>query len=284
MTARDDPPAPPPAVPGFDPADPQAVACYDELPLWSAMAGLLLLEHVGLGARRVLDVGCGTGFPLLELAGRLGPRAFLCGVDTWGTALGRARAKARAWGLGHAALARADGAALPLRAGAFDLVVSNLGLHNFADPEATLRECRRVLVPGGELALTSNLAGHMRELYEAYEAVLAERDDRAALGRLREHVERRGSVEGIARRLQGCSFRVTAAHERLLPMRFAGAHALLSHHFIRLGFLPAWEEIVDEPARPATLAALRSRLDRVAAGRGELLLTVPMACVLAEAV
>ena len=281
---REAPPGPRPAAPGFDPGDPHAVACYDELPLWSAMAGLLLLEHVGLGARRVLDLGCGTGFPLLELAGRLGPRAFLCGVDTWGTALGRAAAKARAWGIAHAALARADGAALPLRAGAFDLVVSNLGLNNFADPEATLRECRRVLAPRGALALTTNLRGHMRELYEAYEAVLVERGDHAALDRLREHVEHRGSVAGLTDRLERCGFRVTATHERLLAMRFAGAEALLSHPFIRLGFVPAWEGIVDESARPGVFAALRARLDHTSEARGELRLTVPMACVLAASV
>ena len=35
---------------------------YDELPLWSAMAGLLLLKHVPLEPGiTVLDVGCGTG-------------------------------------------------------------------------------------------------------------------------------------------------------------------------------------------------------------------------------
>jgi ubiquinone/menaquinone biosynthesis C-methylase UbiE len=41
----------------------------------------------------VLDVGCGTGFPLLELAERLGPDARLHGVDPWVPAmeLGRAR-------------------------------------------------------------------------------------------------------------------------------------------------------------------------------------------------
>ena len=52
---------------------PDTVAAYDELPLWCAMAGLFLLEHLPLprGAT-VLDVGCGTGFPLLELAQRLG--------------------------------------------------------------------------------------------------------------------------------------------------------------------------------------------------------------------
>jgi arsenite methyltransferase len=45
------------------------VAAYDELPLWSATFGLLLFRHVPMQlGMKVLDVGCGTGFPLLELA------------------------------------------------------------------------------------------------------------------------------------------------------------------------------------------------------------------------
>ena len=44
-------------------ADPTLVAVYDELPLWSALFGALLLRHVPLqrGAT-TLDLGCGTGF------------------------------------------------------------------------------------------------------------------------------------------------------------------------------------------------------------------------------
>src|SRR6185503_17961936 len=50
-------------------SSPQILAAYDELPLWSAMFGLLLLEEAPLAnVGRALDVGCGTGFPLVELA------------------------------------------------------------------------------------------------------------------------------------------------------------------------------------------------------------------------
>jgi trans-aconitate methyltransferase len=51
------------------------------------MAGLLLLEHVPMSARRVLDLGCGPGFPTFELAERLGGSARVVGVDPWSAAL-----------------------------------------------------------------------------------------------------------------------------------------------------------------------------------------------------
>src|SRR5258708_31031905 len=63
-------------------------AAYDELRLWSAPFGQLLLEHVPLRrGMRVLDLACGTGFPLLELAPRLGPTGVAVGVDPWRAAL-----------------------------------------------------------------------------------------------------------------------------------------------------------------------------------------------------
>jgi ubiquinone/menaquinone biosynthesis C-methylase UbiE len=57
--------------------------------------------------------------------------------------------------------------------GTFDLLVSNLGINNFDDPPAVLCECRRVARPGAKLALTTNLQGHMQQLYGLYAQVLA---------------------------------------------------------------------------------------------------------------
>lgn len=68
---------------------------YDELPLWSAPFGLLLLEHVPLrAASRILDVGAGTGFLSVELAQRCGASSQVVAVDPWGAALRRLQEKA----------------------------------------------------------------------------------------------------------------------------------------------------------------------------------------------
>ena len=54
---------------------------YDELPFWSAPFGLVLLDTVRLRKTiRVLDIGCGGGFPMLELAGRLDTGSHVFGL------------------------------------------------------------------------------------------------------------------------------------------------------------------------------------------------------------
>jgi hypothetical protein len=65
-------------------------------------------------------------------------------------------------------------------------------------------------------------------------------------------------------------------------MRFASGTALLNHHFIKLGFLDAWKNVV--PGREVDIfRLLQHRLDEVAAQNSELQLTIPMAYIEAVA-
>ena len=64
---------------------PAFVETFDEVPLWSASFGLLLLKHLELKPNlTVIDIGSGAGFPLMELAGRLGKSCTLYGLDPLG--------------------------------------------------------------------------------------------------------------------------------------------------------------------------------------------------------
>jgi len=254
---------------------PAFVSAYDELPLWSAPFGLALLQHVPLGAGlRVLDVGCGTGFPLIELAERLGSFSEVWGIDPWQAALERAKAKASQRGVTNLRLVRADAAWQPFPDGFFDLLVSNLGLNNFAEPDRVLAECRRTLKPGGCLALTTNFRGHMSELYLLFADVLAELHPES-LEKLEAHVAHRSDPAAIRRWLEEGGFRITATHTDSFVMRFVDGSALLRHSFIRLAFLPAWRDLVPIEAREVVLRWLEERLNAHARDRGELALTIP---------
>lgn len=126
----------------YDWGRPELVAVYDELPLWSATFGALLLKHVRPARNvKLLDVGCGTGFPLLELAQRLGPSCRAYGIDPWGAAVARARHKVHVLGIRNVQVIEGDAAAMPFDDRQFDLIVSNLAVNNCDDPEAALAEC-----------------------------------------------------------------------------------------------------------------------------------------------
>ncbi|HYG62478.1 MAG TPA: methyltransferase domain-containing protein [Thermoanaerobaculia bacterium] len=262
---------------------PDAVAAYDELPLWSAMFGLLLLRHVPL--RRgisVLDVGCGTGFPLLELAQRLGPTCRVHGLDPWEPALERARFKARVWNVRNVEIHQGTAEAMPFPDATFELLVSNLGVNNFDRPEAALAECRRVAKPDARLVLTTNLRGHMEELYQVYAETLRQLGREADLPTLERHVDHRASVESVTTLLETHGFRVVHVHRETETMRFLDGSALLRHYFIQLGFLGGWKGVVAPSDQAEVFKALEENLNRRAEARGGLGLTIPMVCVEAE--
>jgi ubiquinone/menaquinone biosynthesis C-methylase UbiE len=259
----------------FDPDfnSPQVIVAYDEVALWSAMFGLLLLEEVPLAnVTNALDVGCGTGFPLIELAERLGDRAHVHGIDPWSGGLKRAAEKIAARGTRNVTLHEGSATAMPFADSTFDLIVSNLGVNNFDDRAAAIRECGRVAKPGATLALTTNLQGHMREFYDVFAGVL--RDDAEASKRLREHIEHRATVANVRELLETGGFKIARVVERESVMRFANGTALLNHYFIKLGFLDAWKKVVTGNERDI-FARLRDALDDL----GELRLTIPMAFV-----
>jgi arsenite methyltransferase len=260
-------------------SSPRVVAAYDEVPLWSAMFGLFLLDEVPIaGVKLALDVGCGTGFPLIELAERLGPGAHVHGIDPWTGGLARAREKIANRATPNVTLHDGSATALPFADGTFDLVVSNLGVNNFENPAAAMRECRRVAKPGARLALTTNLQGHMHELYAIFDEVLQQAGDDDARARLREHISHRATIASLRTLLEEGGYSVRRVLERTGRMRFAGGTALFNHHFIKLGFLDAWKKIV--PGREAeTFERLRRRLDAVALRRDALTLTIPMVYV-----
>lgn len=100
----------------------------------------------------VLDVGCGFGLETLPLARLAGPARPACGIDKSRHFIEEARRRAAAAGLAvEYAVGSAD--ALPYADDTFDHVRSERLLIYFDDVKSALAEMRRVLRPGGLLAL-----------------------------------------------------------------------------------------------------------------------------------
>ena len=262
---------------------PEFVDTFDELPLWSAAFGLLLLKHLPLQAGlRVLDIGSGTGFPLLELAGRLGASSWLYGLDPWANANERARKKIRNYGLRNVEVVQASAGDMPFPAQHFDLIVSNLGVNNFDNPQRVFQECHRVLKPQGKLALTTNLNGHWQLFYDIFEQTLRQLGNEHLLPGLQAQQAHRGTIASISRLFVEAGFAPPLHHSEQLEMRFWDGSAFLNHHFVKLGWLASWRDLLPEAERPAVFAALEQHLNTHAQAAGGLILQVPMAYLEAE--
>jgi ubiquinone/menaquinone biosynthesis C-methylase UbiE len=109
-----------------------------------------LASGVGDDAR-VLDVGCGGGQLVLDLAARR-PGVRVTGLDLSAEQIARAEARADERGLGgRARFVRGSALELPFDDASFDVVVSVASIKHWPDQLQGLAECVRVLGPGGRL-------------------------------------------------------------------------------------------------------------------------------------
>ena len=100
--------------------------------------------------RRILDVGCGTGYLLGRLAAGAAQAEVLAGIDAAPAMIEVARDAAADDRLRFVA---GTAERLPWPAATFDLVVSTTSFDHWADQRAGLAQCARVLAPGGCLVL-----------------------------------------------------------------------------------------------------------------------------------
>jgi len=101
---------------------------------------------------RLLDAGCGPGTITVGLARAVAP-GDVVGVDVSEAVLALAREHAREAGTGHVRFEAHSVYALPWEAGAFDVAYAHQLLQHLSRPVDALRELRRVLVPGGLVAV-----------------------------------------------------------------------------------------------------------------------------------
>lgn len=124
------------------------------LEAWLGDATSQMLDAAGISSgAQVLDVAAGAGGQTLAAARRAGPGGRVVATDISPTILTYAAKAAAEAGLTNVQALEADGEALDdLAAGAFDAVISRLGLIYFPDQHRALTGMRRVLRDGGRIA------------------------------------------------------------------------------------------------------------------------------------
>ncbi|MGH2731968.1 MAG: methyltransferase domain-containing protein [Actinomycetota bacterium] len=116
-----------------------------------ARAAALEALRVGEG-QAILEVGCGLGAAVVEVAPMVGPKGRAVGVDISETMIEKARTRLDAQGL-PVEFHRADARALPFEDRSFDGCRADFLLVSLAEPERALGELVRVLKPAGRLVV-----------------------------------------------------------------------------------------------------------------------------------
>jgi SAM-dependent methyltransferase len=175
------------------------------------IARLLLGLRPGDG---VLDVACGPGNFSRRFAAVVGDAGLVVGVDASRPMLERAMGEARAAGTTNLAFVHADAAVLPFRDEAFDAVACFAALNLFAEPFVALDHMRRVLTPGGRIAIFTSCRGRWPAT-RALESMLAAGSGVRMFGRheITEALRERG-FGGVRQRISGFTQFVGARLER----------------------------------------------------------------------
>ena len=135
---------------GYDPRHFSELAKLESDNFWFRARNRLVVWALGRyfpGARRLLEVGCGTGFVLSGIAGAF-PALEITGSEVAAEGLGFAARRVPV-----ARLIQMDARRIPFR-GEFDVVGAFDVIEHIEDDRAVLRALNNALVPGGGLLLT----------------------------------------------------------------------------------------------------------------------------------
>jgi len=104
---------------------------------------------------RALDVACGRGAILFPLAAAVGPQGQVVGIDLSPIMVEKTAQEIQRGGLSHVRVRTMDAERLDFPEASFDAVLCGFSIFFFPRPEAALAEFRRVLKPGGRLAVST---------------------------------------------------------------------------------------------------------------------------------
>jgi len=231
----------------------------------------------------VLDIGCGSGFPVLELAGRLGKGSEVYGLDPSDDAIEMLGSKIKLRNAGNAFAIKGAGESMPFGDEYFDLVTSNNGLNNVDDQAQVLKECFRVCKHGAQMVLTMNLPHTMIEFYDALRTVLSGMELTGSIDSMEAHIfEKRKPVDYLQKLIRENGFHIRSVQLDGFKYRFVTAQAFYDHYLVRNFFLPPWKNILPNGLHEQILSETAVILDHAVSENGNLEISVPFVCIDAE--
>ena len=220
---------------------------YDEeiLPIWSQRFGRMLLRGLEVPPKAmVLDVGCGTGYPSLELLRRMDDQSRIIAIDPVGALLDVARKKSGELA-GKRIFFRSEApvSKLAFADEVYDLVISNLGLILLDSPRRAIAEFQRVSKVGGRVMITLPLQGTYGEFYDIYREVLTKGDQHEVLDRLETHIAAMPEPDTIVGWFEEAGLEQVEVEVEEFSLLFKSSREFFFAPVVEFGPLSAWKEI-----------------------------------------
>ncbi|MCU4162935.1 class I SAM-dependent methyltransferase [Carboxylicivirga caseinilyticus] len=259
----------------------ELIDVFDEVPVWSAPFGLKLLDRIKYKKGiKALDIGFGSGFPLTELAMRLGNSSNVFGIDPWEAAIRRTKKKLSVYGISNVELINGTIENNPFSDQSFDLIVSNNGLNNVSDLDKAITECARICKTGAQFIQTVNLNETMIEFYSALEIILQQFQLQESIELMQQHIyKKRKPVAEYLEMIHSKEFKVISTVYDQFEYHFTDATSMFNHFFIRLAFIDSWKELIPVHMQKTVFKAVEELLNEKAEKEGTLKLSVPFVVI-----
>lgn len=253
----------------------------DELPIWSAPFGLKLLDYIDYKHTiSAIDIGFGTGFPLTEIAMRLGDSSIIYGIDPWKEAVERTKKKIEIFGINNVVIIDGVAESIPLKDNSIDLITSNNGTNNVSDIDQVFRECARILKKNGQFVQTMNLNTTMLEFYDTLKSTLAELGLQKEIESVNQHIsQKRPDVKAITSKLQENGFRIKDLEYDQFNYYFSDGTSMLNHYFIRVAFMGSWRKLLPVDSVDKIFDMVEQKLNQQAKLLGKLILSIPFVLI-----
>lgn len=253
----------------------------DEMPIWSAPFGLKLLDNIKLKKNiSALDIGFGVGFPLTEIALRLGKTCKIYGIDPWEAAIKRAKRKLEFYEITNVEIIQGEAENIPLKDNSIDLITSNNGINNVSDMPKVMDECARIMKPGGQFIQTMNLDSSMVEFYDIFKNTLKEENLADLVRKVDEHIyKKRKPLNEVISLLEEKGFQVKNIIHDKFEYKFVDGTTFLNHYFMRLAFMDRWKKIIPEDRLQKIFSIIENKINIKAEKKGLFRLSIPFVVI-----
>ncbi|MGB9105562.1 MAG: methyltransferase domain-containing protein [Terriglobales bacterium] len=216
-----------------------------------ATEAIVSLAHPQPGMR-VLDVASGTGAPSLQIARAVAPTGHVTATDSSPEPLKIAAERARQRGLTNINFEVADVHHLPFPDAGFDLVTSRCAVMFFSDLPRALGEMRRVLKPGGRVALLA--WGPLDQPYFQSTGQVIMRHTGATLPPAAQKIVKFGERGTLAVALTAAGFREVQEELRTVPWVWSASIGELWEYFqvATVPFRALLDQVRPEQVEPIT--------------------------------